>query len=106
MESAGQLDARYSGTFTGTNIGDGTVYNAGRDLYVSRDTSVTWEDVFQWLTQKQDDLNYFPRQQELSKIRQEFTGTWFLEDRKFVSWLSNSPSVWLCYGERKFHEHC
>jgi len=35
MESAGQ---QYSGTFTGTNIGDGTVYNAGRDLYVGRDS--------------------------------------------------------------------
>lgn len=38
MESAGQLRARYSGTFTGTNLGDGTVYNVGRDLYVNRDS--------------------------------------------------------------------
>lgn len=65
----------------------------------TRDPS--WEDIFDWLTQKHDDLNFFPRQEELSKIRQNGTGEWFLEEAQFMAWMASRAGVLACYGERE-----
>ncbi|KAJ7839843.1 ankyrin repeat domain-containing protein [Mycena olivaceomarginata] len=43
-------------------------------------------------------LNFFLRQQDISKTRQQGTGEWLLDDPKFKSWISNPGQVLWCSG--------
>ncbi|KAJ7795329.1 ankyrin repeat-containing domain protein [Mycena olivaceomarginata] len=50
--------------------------------------------IIEWLSP----LNFFLRQQDISKTRQQGTGEWLLDDPKFKSWKSNPGQVLWCSG--------
>ncbi|KAJ7710106.1 ankyrin repeat-containing domain protein [Mycena olivaceomarginata] len=50
--------------------------------------------IIEWLSP----LNFFLRQQDISKTRQQGTGGWLLDDPKFKSWISNPGQVLWCSG--------
>ncbi|KAJ7799349.1 ankyrin repeat-containing domain protein [Mycena olivaceomarginata] len=50
--------------------------------------------IIEWLSP----LNFFLRQQDISKTRQQGTGEWLLDDPKFKGWKSNPGQVLWCFG--------
>ncbi|KAJ7302491.1 ankyrin repeat-containing domain protein [Mycena albidolilacea] len=50
--------------------------------------------IIEWLSP----LNFFLRQQDISKTRQRGTGEWLLDDPKFMGWKSNPGKVLWCPG--------
>ncbi|KAJ7718038.1 ankyrin repeat domain-containing protein [Mycena olivaceomarginata] len=50
--------------------------------------------IIEWLSP----LNFFLRQQDISKTRQQGTGEWLLDDPKFKGWKSNPGQVLWCSG--------
>ncbi|KAJ6510468.1 hypothetical protein C8R45DRAFT_389870 [Mycena sanguinolenta] len=52
--------------------------------------------IIEWMSP----LNFFLRQQDISKTRQEGTGEWLLDDPKFKDWESNSGQILWCSGIR------
>ncbi|KAJ7705767.1 hypothetical protein B0H14DRAFT_2312910, partial [Mycena olivaceomarginata] len=52
--------------------------------------------IIEWLSP----LNFFLRQQDISKTRQQGTGEWLLDDPKFKGWKSNPGQVLWCPGLR------
>ncbi|KAJ7695238.1 hypothetical protein B0H14DRAFT_2485904 [Mycena olivaceomarginata] len=50
--------------------------------------------IIEWLSP----LNFFLRQQDISKTRQQGTGEWLLDDPKFKGWKSNPGQVLWCPG--------
>ncbi|KAJ7789811.1 hypothetical protein B0H14DRAFT_2535914 [Mycena olivaceomarginata] len=52
------------------------------------------QTIIEWLSP----LNFFLRQQDISKTRQQGTGEWLLDDLKFNSWKSNPRQVLWCSG--------
>ena len=52
------------------------------------------EAVLQWISP----LNFAPKQSELSSRRQEGTGTWLLNSKKFKQWKMTEGSTLVCQG--------
>jgi hypothetical protein len=52
--------------------------------------------IISWLSP----INFFPRQQEISRMRQPGTGEWLLENPHFKKWKSGSIRTLWCHGIR------
>jgi len=61
----------------------------------------SWQDVFEWLTSKNDDLDFLPFQKDLLRNRQDGTGEWLFGTTEFQQWLSARPGLLYCHGIRK-----
>lgn len=61
----------------------------------------SWRDIFEWLTSKNDDLDFLPFQQDLLRNRQNGTGEWFFDRAEFQHWLSARSGFLYCHGMRK-----
>lgn len=46
-------------------------------------------------------INFFLRQQDVSQIRHENTGDWFINDPDFQHWKSTPGEILWCSGIRK-----
>jgi hypothetical protein len=57
---------------------------------------ITHQAFLDWLSP----LNFFPRQQEISQMRQPGTGEWLLENPHFKEWNSGSIRTLWCHGIR------
>jgi hypothetical protein len=57
---------------------------------------ITHRAFLDWLSP----LNFFPRQQEISQMRQPGTGEWLLENPHFKEWNSGSIRTLWCHGIR------
>ncbi|KAJ7318040.1 hypothetical protein DFH08DRAFT_942666, partial [Mycena albidolilacea] len=68
------------------------IHRGGREEGID----ITRREFLDWLSP----LNFFPRQQDISRVREKGTGGWLLADPVFKKWESGSGSTLWCHGIR------